>query len=94
MGPLAAVEPARLIEEFAVLSAQTPSQRATLDIEALPPLIRCGECGCDLSPAAEALTCPECGQNHAVLLNAEDLELKLVEFSALHDEPPAPEQAS
>lgn len=94
MGPLANVEPARLIEEFALLSARMLSQRPTLHVEALPPQLRCGECGCDLPPSAEVLVCPECGQNHPVLLNAEDLELRLVEFSATYGQCPAPEHTS
>jgi Zn finger protein HypA/HybF involved in hydrogenase expression len=93
LGLLASVEPARLIQEFALLSAGTPSHRARLDVEALPPELRCGECGCELSPDAEELLCPECGQNHPVLLNAEGLELKLVEFSAAHAPCSAPEHA-
>jgi Zn finger protein HypA/HybF involved in hydrogenase expression len=81
MGPLSEVDPTRLMEAFSKLSSETVAQQATLDIEALPLRMRCGECGCQLARVLAEGVCPECGQDRPVLENADGLELKLVEFA-------------
>lgn len=45
IGPLSEVDPTLLVEAFSTLRAQTVADRATLDVEALPLRMRCGECG-------------------------------------------------
>jgi hydrogenase nickel incorporation protein HypA/HybF len=79
IGPLSEVDPTRLIEAFSILRTQTVADRATLDVEALPLRMRCGECGCELRTQDEC-ACPECGQDRSVFVNADGLELRLVEF--------------
>lgn len=81
VGPLAEVEPARLMAAFSALSAATVASGATLAVEAAPLRMRCGECGSERDQAHPDRPCPECGQNRSVLLNADELQLKLVELA-------------
>jgi hydrogenase nickel incorporation protein HypA/HybF len=84
MGPLSDVEPRRLREAFSMLCVRTPAAHATLDVEMLPLRVRCGECGIELARPGSGPGCPECGHSRSILMNGDDLELKLVEF----EEPP------
>jgi len=85
IGPLSEVDPTRLIEAFSILRSQTVADRAALDVAALAPRMRCGECGCDFRPPGAGV-CPECGQDRSVLMNGDGLELRFVEF-AEHERP-------
>jgi hydrogenase nickel incorporation protein HypA/HybF len=80
VGPLAEIEPERMMKTFSVLRRATVAHGATLALEFLPPRMRCGECGAELKDPTRGGRCPECGQNRTLLLNADELLLKRVEF--------------
>jgi hydrogenase nickel insertion protein HypA len=80
LGPLSEIEPRRLLQAFSLLCRRTPAEHARLDVEALPLRTRCGECGIELGGPGGGQLCPHCGQSRSVLMNGEDLKLKLVEL--------------
>jgi len=63
-----------------MLRRATVADGPTLALEFLPPRMRCGECGAELTSWTHGGSCPECGQSRALLVNADELLLKRVEF--------------
>jgi hydrogenase nickel incorporation protein HypA/HybF len=70
---------------FTALVADTPLERARLDIEHVPTLCECGDCGARFEPEAPIFLCPGCGGGRVRLISGTDLQVVHVEL----DEAPA-----
>ena len=65
---------------FGALVAGTELDRARLDIEHVPTVCLCRECGVRFEPEALIFFCPSCGSGRAQLLSGSDLQVVHVEL--------------
>ncbi|GAB6178307.1 hydrogenase maturation nickel metallochaperone HypA [Desulfobaculum senezii] len=75
-GKLAAIVPESLHFAFEACTLGTPLEGAELDMEVIPLILECGECGLRFSPEepdALFVPCPDCGEGigHKVLQGKE-----------------------
>jgi len=90
VGSLSGIVPESLDFCFGALVAGTDLSRARLDIEHVPTVCVCRECGARFEPEALIFFCPSCGGGRAQLVSGSDLQVVHVE---LDDDPrgaPAP----
>jgi hydrogenase nickel incorporation protein HypA/HybF len=86
VGPLSGVEASLLARAFAVARMGTLAERATLDVENTPVIVRCRSCGAETAVPANALTCGSCGGWQVEVTSGDELLLKRVELAV--DETP------
>jgi hydrogenase nickel incorporation protein HypA/HybF len=65
---------------FGALVADTDLQRARLDIERVPTVCECRECGGRFEPEALIFFCPSCGGGSSQLVSGADLQVVHVEL--------------
>jgi hydrogenase nickel incorporation protein HypA/HybF len=79
IGDMAGVVPDSLTFCFSALTAGTPLQGASLDIERVPLKARCRACGGDNVLGEFIFVCPSCGSNELQLLSGRELEVAAIE---------------
>jgi len=87
VGSLSGVVAESLAFCFEALVTETPLGRARLDIEHVPSICACGECGHRFEPEAMIFLCPACGSGRTRVESGADLQVVHVELAA---PPPAP----
>ena len=80
VGDLAGVVPDSLGFCFAAIIAGTPYAAAFLDIDRVPALATCGECGGVTRLAQPSLVCPACGAIGMTLQSGDELQVVDVEL--------------
>ena len=59
-----------------VVREGTPADGAELDIEEVPPSVRCRDCGRVFGPTLESFLCPGCGRADVDIVAGNDIILK------------------
>lgn len=80
LGALAGIVAESLAFCFDTLVADTPFRRARLDIERVPAVCRCRDCGAEFEPADLVFLCATCGGPRADVVSGHDLQLASVEL--------------
>lgn len=78
-GRLACVDDQSLRFAFEVLSKETRAEGASLELDFLPIVIHCLNCGKDFEVAHFEVICPECGTGEVLLAGGTE-ELQLLEL--------------
>jgi hydrogenase nickel incorporation protein HypA/HybF len=81
IGRLAGVEPEALGLAFEVVTAGTPAEGATLEIETVEVVCRCQVCAEEFTPADFIFCCPRCGRPSSDVRRGRELELASLEVS-------------
>jgi hydrogenase nickel incorporation protein HypA/HybF len=80
LGALAGLSKDELAFGFEVMSKQTPCAEAKLEIEELPAVVHCPQCGSDYSVAdSNYLFCPSCGTPAVLVLQGKELLITSIE---------------
>jgi len=78
--------PEALAFAFRVLGEGTPCSGAVLEIETVPAVYRCRECGRQFGGGVYLFFCPSCGAGGAVLLRGREL---YIDYYEGEEDPPA-----
>jgi len=81
VGALAGVVPDALRFAFEAMKTETVAANATLEIESVPARLACRNCSRKYEPKAFPAACPDCGNWAADVLQGQELDLVLVEFT-------------
>jgi len=81
IGRLSAVVPESLRFCFEVASKKTPAAGAKLNIEVIPVMAECDDCGVKWEITGPAFSCGKCGSESITLLSGRELEIKSIEIS-------------
>jgi len=84
IGEMAGVVPDSLAFCFTAAVEGTPYGRAILDIEHVPLMGRCQDCGVSMSMRTATFWCPGCGSPRVHLISGREMQVEDVE---LDDEP-------
>jgi hydrogenase nickel incorporation protein HypA/HybF len=88
IGPLSGVEPALLVQAFAIASAASCAANATLSIETTQVTVSCIACGAQSQAAPNRLLCGVCGGYRTRIVAGDELRLRRVELR-VPEPPPA-----
>ena len=80
IGPLSGIEPQLLEQAFAVASAGTVAEEASLALENLPVRVSCGQCGEVTDALPNRLVCGHCGDWRTHLVSGDELLMTRVEL--------------
>ncbi len=80
LGSLSGIVPDSLEFCFGALVAETDLSRARLDLEQVPTVCECGECGARFEPDAPIFLCPACGGGRSRLVSGAELQVVHVEL--------------
>jgi hydrogenase nickel incorporation protein HypA/HybF len=84
LGALAGVAKDELLFGFEAMSPNTPCAGARLEIEEVPAVVHCPQCGLDFSIAdTDHLLCPTCGSPAVLVMQGKELILTSIE---VHEE--------
>lgn len=81
IGRLAGVEPEALGLAFEVVTTGTSAEGARLDIETVPVVCFCYNCGKEFEPDESVFSCPWCGRLSSEVRRGRELELSSLEVS-------------
>ncbi|MCL5996977.1 MAG: hydrogenase maturation nickel metallochaperone HypA [Chloroflexi bacterium] len=81
VGALSGVVPDALEFAFDVVAQGTMAEGATLEIEHVPALCHCPNCGSEFEPKDFFYECPQCGSLHVDLKQGRELDLAYLEVS-------------
>ena len=81
VGALSGVVPEALEFAFQVLSPDTASEGAVLEIERVPVLCLCPACDADFEPADYVYECPQCRRITDRVLRGRELQIVSIEVS-------------
>jgi hydrogenase nickel incorporation protein HypA/HybF len=83
LGPLAGVSKEELAFGFSVVAANTPYANAVLEIDEIPAIVQCHECGMEsILTEPDLLLCPACGAATLSVLQGKELTLMSVEVAS------------
>lgn len=81
LGPLAGVSKEELAFGFDVVTRGTPFDGASLEIEEVPAVVACDDCGAESQLAEpEPLLCPSCGGTNVRVVQGKELMLQSIEM--------------
>ncbi len=86
VGPLSGLEAPLLERAFTVARSGTPAHEAELTIEIGPIEVHCSICGADTHAALNKIVCGACGAWRVQIIAGDELLLKRVELSGIHEE--------
>lgn len=75
IGDLSGVVPEALEFAFDVITSGTLAEGATLEIERVPVVCGCVQCGEEFTPEDIVYCCPQCGYPSAQILSGKEIEL-------------------
>lgn len=75
IGALSAVDPDALRTSFLPVSAGTPAEGATLEIEEPPGKAWCMDCSMAVTLSRRADPCPNCGRYHLVVQSGDEMRV-------------------
>jgi len=81
IGELAGVVPDSLEFCFSAITAGTRLQGALLDIERIPLVCSCGECGAHFPVRDSVFLCPRCGGSRTSILTGRELQVIEIELN-------------
>lgn len=81
VGTLAGVVPDSLMFAFDIVTQGSMAEGATLEIETVPSLCHCVDCGKEFEPKDFFYECPNCGSLSVELKRGKELELAYLEVS-------------
>jgi hydrogenase nickel incorporation protein HypA/HybF len=79
VGQMSGVVPDALAFAFKALAAGTVAEGARLDLDTVPVVCRCLDCGGEFRPEDVIYLCPHCGSLHADVRKGTELELASLE---------------
>lgn len=80
LGALAGVSKDELVFGFGAVSPDTPCADAQLEIEEVPAVVHCPQCGIDFSVTdVDHLPCPTCGTPAVLVVQGKELILASIE---------------
>jgi len=82
IGALSAVMPDAIRFCFGICAADTPLAGAVLDIDEIPGLGICNDCGTEVNLTALIGRCPECGTANLRLTAGQELNIKEMELAS------------
>ncbi len=80
VGRLSGIVPDSLEFSFSAIVAGTPLGSARLDIEHVPAVCRCEDCGIEFEIADIVFVCPGCGGMRTRLISGSDLQVVDIEM--------------
>lgn len=80
VGSMTGVVPDALQFAFEALRSGTIAEDAELEIEIVPALLFCENCGIEFEPNEVDFLCPRCGQGNIKLRKGRELELTSIEY--------------
>jgi hydrogenase nickel incorporation protein HypA/HybF len=81
IGPLSGVEAPLLENAYALAAAGSIAERAVLDIETAPVVVRCRDCGAETRAEPNRLVCGDCGGFRTNLVSGDEMLLAHLELS-------------
>ena len=81
VGDLSGAVPEALRFAYEALRDGTPAAQAELEVQTVPVLCRCSECGQDFRPEDLIFACPECGTLSTTVRQGRELLLTSIEVS-------------
>lgn len=87
IGPLSGVEEPLLRRAYSIARGGTLADEAELEIETLPVIARCRDCGTMSEVAVNRLVCGGCGTWRVEIVSGEEMLLKSVELANLPSPP-------
>jgi len=79
VGEMTEVEPEALTFCFAALAAGTAAAAAQLDVEVMPLIGRCRDCGREFKVERFRFLCPECGSAGVEIISGRELRVEHLE---------------
>lgn len=79
VGAMAAIVPESLTFCFELLSRETLAEGATLAIEEIPVVARCGDCDLNYQVENQVFLCPRCGMPSLELVSGRELSVVSIE---------------
>jgi hydrogenase nickel incorporation protein HypA/HybF len=89
VGPLSGIEPSLLKRAFEIARMGTIAEAAELDIQSVPIIVECSECGASSEVRLYHLVCGSCGNWRVRVTQGEELLLLSLELSGIPDDPEA-----
>jgi hydrogenase nickel incorporation protein HypA/HybF len=80
VGGLSGIVPESLEFSFSAIVAGTPLGSASLNIERVPAVCRCEDCGIEFEVADFVFACPGCSGMHTKLISGSDLQVVDIEL--------------
>jgi len=80
VGKLSGIVPDSLEFSFSAIVAGSPLESARLDIEHVPAVCRCEDCGIEFEVADFVFVCPGCSGMHTRLTSGSDLQVVDIEL--------------
>ena len=80
IGKLSNILPDSLLFGFNALTKETNLEGATLEIEHLPLIIKCSDCGCESVLEEYAFSCPECNGHDIKVISGDELTISEIEI--------------
>jgi hydrogenase nickel incorporation protein HypA/HybF len=80
VGHLRQVVPSALEFSFELCAHGTPVEGAVLELEAVPPGVRCRDCGAETEPGGFPLACAACGGLSVDVVRGEELQVESLEL--------------
>jgi hydrogenase nickel incorporation protein HypA/HybF len=79
IGAMAAIVPESLTFCFELLSRETLADGASLAVETIPVVARCGDCGINYEVENQVFLCPQCGMPSLELISGRELSVVSIE---------------
>jgi hydrogenase nickel incorporation protein HypA/HybF len=81
VGDLSGAVPEALHFAYEALRTGTPAEQAELEVQTVPVLCSCSECGQDFRPDNLIFACPKCGMLSSIVQQGRELLLTSIEVS-------------
>lgn len=78
VGRLQMVVPDSLQFSFRLVAAGTPAAEATLDLQEVPAVLRCGKCGAESRLDLPAFNCGDCGASDIEVISGDELMIDAI----------------
>lgn len=79
VGEYSAIDPEALAFGFEALSKDTIAEGAALEVEVVPPMVKCRDCGEDFPFQGLQMICPRCGSTETEMASVDEIIVDQVE---------------
>ena len=80
IGKLSAIVPESLLFCFDIASKETPADGATLNIEVIPVMAECKDCGANWEITGPVFSCEKCESGSINILSGREMDIKSIEI--------------
>jgi hydrogenase nickel incorporation protein HypA/HybF len=79
VGEYCAIDPQALAFSFEALARETIAEGADLEVDTLPPMVKCRDCGEEFAFKGLQMVCPSCGGTNGEMAAGDEIIIDQVE---------------